>query len=1139
MTTLIDSLSSPAWRQVLLTLAHSLWQGAALALLLAAVLTRIAGNRPQARYFASLASLAALVVSCLVTWSVLDLPPSLARSRPIAAEQSSGSPRPANDTQRIPASSEPSHQASAIEAITTASGSRSLSDGFWRALAPICTALWLVGMTTMLIRMAVLVTGARRLADRPRITDARVLDLVETLRGRLGIRRAIAVVDAATIGPAVLGILRPVLLLPAAIITELSPDCLEAILAHELAHICRHDYLVNLVQMLIEAALFFNPAVWWISRQVRREREACCDALAVGITGRPLTYAEALTAWLERMHSDRFAPAPSPATAGWLGQGRRGGVLDRIRRLVVAGYRPELRGSWSALAAGLAVSMLTLSALWTGTRAGVALAAEILSPAQRLEQLVQDRDALRPTADPGAKATLAGTIRTSDDKPLSGPLNGTVYTKNENGGVNATEWFTAPDFSVRVPWGRTWAALSVKGYAPAVLGPLETKPGQTLDGLDILLGPGFTSYVRLIDEHDTPIIGATVKATLVLDDGGVGAPCDSRSDDQGVIVLEPLGAATYQFDIAAPGFQTLRLGPGKLKPDETITRMLVAAAPTRGVVVSPDGDPIAGAIIRCVASMLGNHSSLDGNQGPVMATTDGEGQFTLDRLDDAMVYAFRVETPDRGWALFPNVQAGESGLRWVVGPHFTVTGRIVGGVSKLTLRRAGPRVDYSQRYKMAAGSGLNFSSEFLATNGEAEVVSVEGEHRFELKNLLPGKLSITAGTRKFDFVIDQPATEVSIDLDETPAALPTRRVVLRFVGTDAGLAPQGQVAISMTKGSPVADQPSTAEIKDGIVEVNAYVPGRIHYAMKNVVGYWFASGVVEVPTGIGPLEHDVPVIAAGGIRGRLLNVQGKPAGGNARVAAVAIEKPPGIAIDPLGAHDVPVEGSGEFFISPLPLGGRYVVLASRGFENAQSEPVRVDAKKPSPTVKVRFSKTCDVVGRVLAPDGQPLADMPVSLVFQGSPGGMSYGPPRPTDRNGRFEFAGLSTGAGEYLAKIKPLRDFQPADVPLPLEGPPIDIQLKPGHVIAGGLLDAATGQPLAGIPLHAIPSRGEPLKLFRYETEEPTTDANGRFRFSTLPEGKFSMSAGCVLTWQSTADELTAHTGESIELRASKPEQK
>ena len=86
---------------------------------------------------------------------------------------------------------------------------------------------------------------------------------------------------------------------PVSLLTELPPQAIRAILWHELAHIRRHDYLLNLIQMLVESVLFFNPAIWWVSRQIRIEREACCDALAVRRTGEPIVYSQALAAWAE------------------------------------------------------------------------------------------------------------------------------------------------------------------------------------------------------------------------------------------------------------------------------------------------------------------------------------------------------------------------------------------------------------------------------------------------------------------------------------------------------------------------------------------------------------------------------------------------------------------------------------------------------------------------------------------------------------------------------------------------------------------------------------------------------------------------------------------------------------------------
>src|SRR5262249_17738290 len=148
---------------------------------------------------------------------------------------------------------------------------------------------------------------------------------VSALAARLGLTRQVRVLIAgAADGPSVVGWLRPVVLLPSATLLGLTPEQLEAVLAHELAHVRRHDYLVNLAQSLVETVLFYHPAVWWVSSRIRHERELCCDDLAVRSCGDALCYARALTR-LERL---RIA---SPELA----MGAAGGpLLFRVRRLM-------------------------------------------------------------------------------------------------------------------------------------------------------------------------------------------------------------------------------------------------------------------------------------------------------------------------------------------------------------------------------------------------------------------------------------------------------------------------------------------------------------------------------------------------------------------------------------------------------------------------------------------------------------------------------------------------------------------------------------------------------------------------------------------------------------------------------------
>ena len=150
--------------------------------------------------------------------------------------------------------------------------------------------------------------------------------------------------------------MRPVLALPVSMMTGLPPEAVRAIIAHELAHIRRHDYLFNLVQMVVEAVLFFNPAVWWLNRQIRIEREACCDALAAGVVGQPLVLAEALSLWAERVHA-RGVPATAFADTGRHGPRL---LLDRVRRMVLPGYRPQVPISPLGLLALLLAGVLAL-----------------------------------------------------------------------------------------------------------------------------------------------------------------------------------------------------------------------------------------------------------------------------------------------------------------------------------------------------------------------------------------------------------------------------------------------------------------------------------------------------------------------------------------------------------------------------------------------------------------------------------------------------------------------------------------------------------------------------------------------------------------------------------------------------------
>ena len=126
------------------------------------------------------------------------------------------------------------------------------------------------------------------------------LNQAEALRDSLGVRRAVRFLESSAAQvPMVVGWLRPVLLMPASVLTGLRPSEVEALLVHELAHIRRLDDLVNLLQAVAETLLFYHPVVWWLSAKLRREREFCCDDLATAVTGDGVAYSRALVAAAE------------------------------------------------------------------------------------------------------------------------------------------------------------------------------------------------------------------------------------------------------------------------------------------------------------------------------------------------------------------------------------------------------------------------------------------------------------------------------------------------------------------------------------------------------------------------------------------------------------------------------------------------------------------------------------------------------------------------------------------------------------------------------------------------------------------------------------------------------------------------
>lgn len=261
------------------TLLHFLWQGALIGLLHEIALHAWRRSRPATRYFISLSSMVALAAAPLLTFlSQWDSP-------------TAALPGPAPVTGQA--------EAAAIPASTAAVPLLEIA-------LPWIVAAWLAGVLLMSARFGLGVVSMRQLlrqADYEAVCERMQQQLAE-LGVMMGVRRKVQLALSTQISsPLVVGWLKPVIMLPLSAVTGLDHQQLRMVFAHELAHIRRHDHLVNLFQVILETLFFYHPAVHRVSESLRQEREACCDEMAASVSGNRLAYARVL-AELEALRQD-------------------------------------------------------------------------------------------------------------------------------------------------------------------------------------------------------------------------------------------------------------------------------------------------------------------------------------------------------------------------------------------------------------------------------------------------------------------------------------------------------------------------------------------------------------------------------------------------------------------------------------------------------------------------------------------------------------------------------------------------------------------------------------------------------------------------------------------------------------------
>ncbi|HLM99144.1 MAG TPA: M56 family metallopeptidase [Bryobacteraceae bacterium] len=330
------------------TLLHSMWEGAIVSVALAAVL--MATRSPRVRYAAACAAMLMMLGGFGVTF---------VRMLPEGAQNATAVKKPAFPGWNIDTSADGGNPSNTVLA----------------EVVPWLAPFWIAGVWIFYLRHVAGWISVSRMRQRGVCCASEQWQReLAGLSARLHLSRPIVLLESCLAdAPMVLGHFRPHILMPVGLLAGLPAAQVEAILLHELAHIRRHDYLVNVLQRSVEGLLFYHPAVWWMSRVMRNERENCCDDLVVEMSGDAHEYARALAA----LEQNRWSGC-EPAVAA-----RGGNLVKRIRRLL---YPQGPNGIWTSLCAAIvfvataAIAVVTLQAAPAQQNAEAKLQAKKAAP---------------------------------------------------------------------------------------------------------------------------------------------------------------------------------------------------------------------------------------------------------------------------------------------------------------------------------------------------------------------------------------------------------------------------------------------------------------------------------------------------------------------------------------------------------------------------------------------------------------------------------------------------------------------------------------------------------------------------------------------------------------------------------------
>lgn len=1148
---LADSLASYS-ESFVLVLGHTLWQAALVAFLVWVALRLLPARAAEVRYKISTAGLMLVVILPFATWSVLRLDPNSpdnhwsAPATPFHANADLGATASVDPSLKMPSS------ASGIAAGSTSSptfvpNQNTITMGIFLSWFCIATLLLVRGLAVVAIvrcRMTIPMVGmSLALAPLQAITR----DYCQLLRLRRTVRLIVS--DRISV-PAVIGTVWPVILIPAAMLTGVPVDQWRIVIAHELAHIRRWDALVAIAQMVIESMLFFNPAVWWLSRQLRVEREACCDGVAVQLCGQPLSVARALVevaaASLPRRSPRELDPTVAAALA-FVEPTHRGELTNRVQRLVAPDRSPGPRVSWIGLVSLLLILVVLGVGLKLSSDLAVQTAAHWMSPRERVDKLVQleaeqngnfvplenaagDSEQNSGRSIPEEQAEHAQgwipvelVVRTDDGSPLERQLQ--LQSLSQTGHSSTGKSLNSPREPVNeyraalyYPPCRFRIAAGHPGRAPVVSPVVSLLPGDPGKTVELVLTKGST-VPALIQDHDgRPIPHARLRGNVQISIGGSSTGIsigEYESDDDGRLQLRSVGPSMIDFEILAGGFQRQRIRHefatdlDHFTMDKPLVVRMESARPTKVLVVDGStGQPLPHVRFTILQRKhelqnlnFGYSSKYNApDRWMDYATSNEKGIATFDELEDAAAYTFVATVPHYPLSQVV-VSAGDPERTVKLGPSVRLTGQITGHRERLrSLQRDGKTVYVVDGSRLLGNYSDNLSAE------------LDDEGRFSFPDLTAGdRITLLLPDNRQDIVINPSGSNLEYHIPAANVATPPmREVIIHLTGTAPGADARGSLYVSWQHPtlnlSTIQNGP--LPLSGNEVRFKAPIGAKINFLGRDLVGYRIHDQTgIEVTGGTEPHIINVPVTPVGGIYGSVTRHDGTPTDA-AFVMAIAAQRPAGEKsgqpLDPSGSS------AGSKYLCSVPLGGRYRLFAREQTASSYlwgvSEEVTIDQAHPIAQVAIQLPAGREVRVRLLDTRGQPIAKQSVKLEIgvsvKGS-AGFSFQIDSETSADGFASFGRLPIDHPvapiniSYHVIVPPQkyrgisREWNPRQ--------PLEIRLQTGVSASGVVIDTTSGKPIPNANVRIYPLDAGRAS---YKGSVTTTaDGEGRFRFDGLEQ--------------------------------------